>query len=59
MFERPAFARGWISDDPIDFSTLVALGEVFGNWHPVFADKKQAMAVFIDLHFIAGAYPPS
>ena len=31
--------------------------QVLSNWSPLIVHKKQAMAVLVDLHIIAGAYP--
>jgi hypothetical protein len=57
VFECAAFPRRRIGDDAVNLAPFVAFGKVFGDRHPVFSDKEQAVAVFVDLHFVAGADP--
>src|SRR6185437_1801316 len=59
VFEGAAFVGGRIGDQTIHFSTFVAIRQIFRNRHPIFPNKKETMTVFVDLHFVAGADPPS
>ena len=55
--EGSSLVRGGVGDKPIYLSSLVIFRQVLGNRHPIFSHKKQTVAVFIDLHLVAGADP--
>jgi hypothetical protein len=58
MAKGAAFVRGWIEHDAIALTALMSFGQVLSNREPIFPDEQQAVTIFIDLHFIAGADPP-
>ena len=59
MAERPAFFRRRIRDDAVTLTAFMIFRQVLGNRHAVLPDEEQAMAIFIDLHLVAGAHPAS
>ena len=59
MPERAASLRCRIGDEAVTLTALMVLGQILGDRHAVLTDEEQAMAIFIDLHFVAGAHPPS
>ena len=48
---------GGVGNHSVDFSAFVTFGEIFGDRHAIFADEEEAVAVFVDLHFVAGTDP--
>jgi len=58
VFERPAFVRCRIAYKAIDLPAFMAVRQILCNRHPVFTNEEQAVAVLVDLHFVAGADPP-
>jgi hypothetical protein len=52
-----AFLRSRIGDEAVTLTALMILGKIFRDGHAVLADKQEAMAIFVDLHFVAGAHP--
>ena len=57
MPESPAFIRSLIRDDAVTVTALVIFRQVLSDGHAVLADKQQAMAIFVNLHFVASADP--
>ena len=57
MPERSAFLWRRIGDESVTLTAFVILGQIFRDGHAVLADKQQAMAIFVDLHFVAGTHP--
>ena len=57
MFQSSPFLRSRVRDDAIHLPSFVAFREIFRDRQAIFPDKQQAVAVLVDLHFIASAHP--
>src|SRR5947207_1764695 len=55
--QSAAFIRGWILNQPVSRSPFMIGWQILGNRKSLLVHEEQAVAIFVDLHVIAGADP--
>lgn len=57
VLQRAAFGGSGVGDEAVDLTPFVIFRQVLRDRHALLVYEQEAVAVFVDLHFVAGADP--